>query len=122
MYAGPLRPLFKLVPRPRTRRKLLGDVIGERGVAASFPHGHGVGLDSPGLSHLSARINGGRISDECVDEAADLPLEAGMVRQSAGHGLCAEGNASLHMEQSYIVETDGNRPLVEQDRTQPVVP
>ena len=98
----------------------MGDVLGKRGVAASFPHGHGIGLEVRDYPILVPN-NGGRIADECVDEAADLSLEAGMVLNLEAM-IFAPGRASLHMEQSFVIEADGNRPLVEQDRTQPVVP
>ena len=100
--------------------KAMGDVLGGRGVAASFPHGHGVGLEVRDYPIL-VPDKGGRIADECVDEAADLPLEAGMVLNLEAM-IFAPGRASLHMEQSFVVKADGNRPLVEQDREQPVVP
>ena len=89
-------------------------------MAASFPHGHGIGLEVRDYPIL-VPDKGGRIADECVDEAADLPLEAGMVLNLEAM-IFAPGRASLHMEQSFVVEADGNRPLVEQDRAQPVVP
>ena len=100
--------------------KAMGDALGEHGVAASFPHGHGIGLEVRDYPIL-VPDNGGRIADECVDEAADLPLEAGMVLNLEAM-IFAPGRASLHMEQSFVVEANGNRPLVEQDRAQPVVP
>ena len=100
--------------------KAMGDILGERGVAASFPHGHGIGLEVRDYPIL-VPDKGGRIADECVDEAADLPLEAGMVLNLEAM-IFAPGRASLHMEQSFVVEADGNRPLVEQNRAQPVVP
>ena len=98
----------------------MGDVLGGRGVEASFPHGHGIGLEVRDYPIL-VPDKGGRIADECVDEAADLPLEAGMVLNLEAM-IFAPGRASLHMEQSFVVEADGNRPLVEQDRAQPVMP
>lgn len=98
----------------------MGDVLGGRGVAASFPHGHGIGLEVRDYPIL-VPDKGGRIADECVDEAADLPLEAGMVLNLEAM-IFAPGRASLHMEQSFVVEAAGNRPLVEQDRAQPIVP
>lgn len=98
----------------------MGDILGEHGVAASFPHGHGIGLEVRDYPIL-VPDNGGRIADECVDESADLPLEAGMVLNLEAM-IFAPGRASLHIEQSFVVEADGNRPLVEQDRAQPVVP
>ena len=118
MQAG--QAALRVGARASDAPQAMRDVLGERGVAASFPHGHGIGLEVRDYPIL-VPDKGGLIADECVDEAADLLLEAGMVLNLEAM-VFAPGRASLHMEQSFVVEADGNRPLVEQDRAQPVVP
>ena len=100
--------------------RAMWEVLGGYGIAASFPHGHGVGMEVRDYPILVAD-NGRRIGDDCVDEASDLPLEAGMVLNLEAM-VFAPGRASVHIEQSFVVEERGNRSLVEQDRAEPVVP
>jgi Xaa-Pro aminopeptidase len=92
----------------------------DRGITASFPHGHGVGLEVRDYPILVAD-NGLRIRDDCVDVASDLPLEADMVLNLEAMVSLAD-IASLHIEKSFVVTPDGSRPLVPQDRSQPVQP
>src|SRR5262249_51610780 len=47
------------------------------GISASFPHGHGIGLEVRDYPILVAD-NGLRIRDHCMDEPSDIPLESGM--------------------------------------------
>jgi Xaa-Pro dipeptidase len=90
------------------------------GVDASFPHGHGLGLELRDYPILVAD-NGLRIQDGCVDVPSDLPLEPGMVLNLEA-GLFAPTVGSLQIEMSYLVTTRGSEPLVSQDRNSPVQP
>ena len=92
----------------------------ERGIAVSFPHGHGVGLEVRDYPILVADT-GLRIRDDCVDEPADLPLEENMVLNMEAM-VFALGEASVHIEQSFVVGAAGAEPLVEQDRSSPFIP
>ena len=92
----------------------------ERGIAVSFPHGHGVGLEVRDYPILVADT-GLRIRDDCVDELADLPLEEKMVLNMEAM-VFALGEASVHIEQSFVVGSEGAEPLVEQDRSGPFIP
>lgn len=92
----------------------------ERGIAVSFPHGHGVGLEVRDYPILIADT-GLRIRDDCVDEPADLPLEENMVLNMEAM-VFALGEASVHIEQSFVVGAAGAEPLVEQDRSSPFIP
>ena len=91
----------------------------DRGITASFPHGHGVGLEVRDYPILVAD-NGLRIKDDCVDLSSDLTLEADMVLNMEAP-LFMPGVGSLHIEQSYVVTSQGNRPLTAQQRRRPVV-
>ena len=94
--------------------------LNDHGITASFPHGHGVGLEVRDYPIL-VPDNGLRISDSCVDLPSDLTLEADMVLNLEAP-LFMPGAGSLHIEQSFVLTPEGNRPLVAQDRTQPVQP
>ncbi len=94
--------------------------LNDHGITASFPHGHGLGLEVRDYPILVAD-NGLRISDDCVDTPSDLPLEADMVLNLEA-AIFMPGAGSLHIERSFVVTPDGNRPLVPQDRSQPVQP
>ena len=91
----------------------------DRGITASFPHGHGVGLEVRDYPIL-VPDNGLRIKDDCVDLPSDLTLEADMVLNLEAP-LFMPGVGSLHIEQSYVVTPQGSRPLVDQHRQRPVV-
>ncbi len=95
------------------------DALHDRGITASFPHGHGVGLEVRDYPVL-VPDNGLRINDDCVDLPSDLTLEADMVLNLEAP-LFMPGVGSLHIEQSYVVTPQGSRPLVDQERRRPVV-
>ena len=90
------------------------------GFTASYPHGHGLGLEVRDYPILTPD-NGGRIRDECLDVPSDLPLEAGMVL-SLEAGLFASGAGSLQVERTLLVTEGGSEPLTPQDRAEPVRP
>ena len=95
------------------------DALAERGIVASFPHGHGLGVavrDYPILMPDS----GGVIRDDCVEVPADLPLEPNMVVNLEAP-VFVPGSHSVHCERSFVVTEDDARPLVPQERTEPVV-
>ena len=96
------------------------DVLRSNGIEVSFPHGHGLGVELRDYPILVAD-NGLRITDDCVDVPSDLPLEEGMVINLEA-GVFMPGIASLHIEQSFVVTSDGSRLLVPQDRSRPFIP
>ena len=110
--------------RPGTRsstvRGAMWDVLRSNGIEVSFPHGHGLGVEIRDYPILVAD-NGLRITDDCVDVPSDLPLEEGMVINLEA-GVFMPGIASLHIEQSFVVTSDGSRLLVPQDRSRPFIP
>jgi Xaa-Pro aminopeptidase len=87
-------------------------------VTGSNAHGHGLGLEVRDYP-IVVRDTGLRICDDCVDVAADLPLEAGMVI-NLELPLYLFGVGSLHMEQTFLVTADGCRRLDSSEETQPV--
>ncbi len=93
-------------------------VLTEHGVADSFPHGHGLGLEVRDYPIL-VPDNGLRMRDECLDVPSDLPLEPDMVL-SLEAGVFAPGVGSLQIETSFLVTSGGSQLLVPQDRSQPV--
>jgi Xaa-Pro dipeptidase len=93
--------------------------LAERGIVVSFPHGHGVGVEVRDYPILMPD-SGARIRDDCVDLAADLPLEEGMVVNLEAPVFFG-GESSVHCEQTFVITADGCRALVPQDRTVPVV-
>jgi Xaa-Pro dipeptidase len=91
----------------------------DHGITASYPHGHGFGLqvrDYP----IVAPDNGSRIRDDCVDVQSDLTLEARMV-VNLEVPVFARGSHSIHNEQSFVITADGSRPLTQQPRHAPYV-
>lgn len=94
--------------------------LNAHGVTASFPHGHGLGLEVRDYPIIVAD-NGQRIRDDCIDVASDLTLEADMVLNLEAM-ISIPGVGSLHIEQSFVVTPDGNRPLVPQYRERPILP
>ena len=94
-------------------------VLAERGISESFPHGHGLGLELRDYPLLMP-VNGGVIRDDCVELSADLSLEQGMVVNLEAPVL-TPGVRSVHCEQTFVITADGCRPLVPQDRQHPVM-
>ena len=95
------------------------ETLHDRGITASFPHGHGVGLEVRDYP-IIVPDNGLRVKDDCVDLPSDLILEEDMVLNLEAP-LFMPGVGSLHIEESYVVTAQGSRPLIEQSRRQPVV-
>ena len=87
------------------------------GITASFPHGHGLGLEIRDYPILVPK-NGLRIRDDCLDVSSDLPIEEGMVNNLEACVFMPTVGA-IHMERSYIVTAKGSHPLIEQDRSEP---
>ncbi|MCC7447911.1 MAG: aminopeptidase P family protein [Anaerolineae bacterium] len=101
-------------------RNAMWETLNAHGITASFPHGHGLGMEVRDYPILVAD-NGLRIRDDCIDLPSDLPLEANMVvNLEAAIRMPTVG--SLHMERSFVVTAHGQRPLVPQDRSRPVIP
>jgi Xaa-Pro dipeptidase len=108
--------------KPGVRASIVRDAmwktLNERGITASFPHGHGLGLEVRDYPIVVAD-NGLRIQDECVSVASDLSLESDMVINLES-AIFAPGTGSVHIEKSFLVTPDGNSPLIVQDRSSPV--
>lgn len=94
--------------------------LGEQGYTASYPHGHGLGLEVRDYPVLSPDT-GLRVADGCVDEPADLPVEEGMVLNLEAM-FFMPGVGSLHIERSFVVEAARTRSLIPQGRREPLVP
>jgi len=97
----------------------MAEALKEHGVTASFPHGHGLGLE-PRDYPIMVPDNGLRIRDDCVNVASDLPMEEGMVNNlEASVFLPLVGSVAI--EQSFIVEAAGARALIPQNRNEPYI-
>ncbi len=104
--------------RPGVRSSVVQEAMqstmAARGVTATFPHGHGLGLEIRDYPIL-VPDNGLSISDDCVDEPSNLPLEENMVI-NLEVTVMAPGIGAVEIEQTFVVTADGSRPLVEQER------
>jgi Xaa-Pro dipeptidase len=104
--------------RPGVRASVVHEAMkstmAERGITATFPHGHGLGLEIRDYPIL-VPDNGLRIRDDCVDEPSDLPLEENMVI-NLEVTVMAPGIGAVEIEQTFVVTANGSRPLIEQDR------
>jgi Xaa-Pro aminopeptidase len=99
-------------------RDAMWHTLNDNGITASFPHGHGLGLEIRDYPILVAD-NGLRIRDDCVDVPSDLPLEVDMVfNLEAAIFMPAVG--ALHIERTFRVTPQGCAPLAPQDRSAPV--
>ena len=94
--------------------------LSARGTTASFPHGHGLGLEVRDYPIIVSN-NGLRIQDDCVDISSDLPMEVNMVINLEA-SIYSPGAYSVHREQSFLVTTKGSQPLVTQERDFPFYP
>ena len=112
--AGLLRPGV----RGSAVQAAMQEALAEHGIVASFPHGHGVGLDVRDYPIL-VPDNGRVIRDDCVEVPSDLPLEPNMVVNLEAP-VFVPGAHSVHCERTFVVTEDGARPLVRQDRAEPV--
>jgi Xaa-Pro dipeptidase len=110
--------------RPGTKSSQVAEFIQkfceERGIAMIFPHGHGVGL-VPRDYPILVPDTGLHIQDECIEIPSDLPLEEGMVL-NLETPLFMPPEASLHVEQTFLVTASGTEPLTSQDRELPISP
>ena len=91
--------------------------VDARGIKAPHPHGHGIGLEVRDYP-IIVPDNGLRLRDECIDVPSDLPLEEGMVVNLEVNIFMA-GLGSLHVERTFVVEAQGSRPIVPQERKTP---
>jgi Xaa-Pro aminopeptidase len=96
------------------------DTLKEQGITATYPHGHGLGLEIRDFPILAPN-NNLRISDGCVDVPSDLPMEEGMIN-NLEIPLYLSGVASLHVEKSFLITAAGSRELIPQNRSTPRMP
>lgn len=101
-------------------REAMWQAINEKGFTASYPHGHGMGLEVRDYPTI-VPDNGLRIADDCVNVPSDIPFEENMVFNLEA-SMFLPGTASLQVERSFVATDDGCRPLVPQDRSQPYFP
>ena len=101
-------------------RAAMWKTLTAHGFTASYPHGHGLGLEVRDYPIL-VDDNGLRIRDDCVDVPSDVPLEAGMVLNMES-AIFVPAIGAVHIEKSYLVTAAGSVPLVEQDRSGPFIP
>lgn len=86
----------------------------------SYPHGHSFGLDVRDYP-IIAPDSGLHLRDDCIDIPSDLTLEQDMVINLEAP-IFMPGVGSVHLEQSFVLTANGCRPLVKQERSQPVIP
>ena len=101
-------------------RDAMFHALSAHGVTASFPHGHGLGLEVRDYPILVSN-NGLRIQDDCVDISSDIIIEVDMVINLEASISCP-GAYSLHREQSFLVTPKGSESLVSQERESPFRP
>lgn len=101
-------------------QNVMSNYLNQRGITASFPHGHGLGLELRDYPIIVAN-NELWIRDDFMNISSDLPLEAGMVVNLEA-AMFMPGVASVHIETSLLVTTTGNGPLVPQDRSRQAQP
>jgi Xaa-Pro dipeptidase len=93
------------------------EALREHGITASFPHGHGIGMEIRDYP-IIVPDNGLRIQDDCVNIASDLPMEEGMVNNLEACVFLPMVGA-VTIEESLVVGPNGVQKLVPQDRRFP---
>ena len=101
-------------------RGAMWNVLQDRGLTASFPHGHGVGLEVRDYPIIVDR-NNMKIADECVAVGSDLALEENMV-VNLESAMFLPGVGSVHRERSLLITDNGCRELIPHDRSKPFIP
>lgn len=84
-------------------------VIDGSDIRVAAPHGHGLGLEVRDYPVIVAD-NGLRLRDDCLNIPADLPFEVDMVVNLEASSFIA-GEASLHIEESFLITGGGAEPL-----------
>jgi Xaa-Pro dipeptidase len=79
--------------------------------------GHGIGVEARDYPIITD-VGGLRVRDDCVDVSADFELEAGMVLNLEAASFVA-GLGATQVEVTVLVEENGARLLISQDRTRP---
>jgi len=95
----------------------MASTLREMGITNCFPHGHGMGLEIRDYPIL-VPANGLKIKDESIAIESDMLLEAGMVINLEAP-LFMPAVGALQVEMSFVVTSDGNRRLADQDRSHP---
>ena len=73
------------------------------------PQGHGIGMEIREDPIIGGSL-GGRLRDECIDEPADLELEAGMLINLEA-SLFAIRHSSVHTEETFALGKHGSRRI-----------
>jgi Xaa-Pro dipeptidase len=95
------------------------EALKEHHITASFPHGHGLGMEIRDYPIIVPN-NGLRLQDDCVNVSSDLPMEEGMVNNlEACVFLPMIGSVAI--EESFLVTAGGAQPLSAQDRRAPFI-
>jgi Xaa-Pro dipeptidase len=100
-------------------QKTMSVALEAGGVAGSFPHGHGMGMELRDYPIL-VPSNGLEIRDDCIAVDSDLPLEEGMVI-NLETPLFLPTAGALQIEKTFVVTADGCCELSPQDRTRPYI-
>lgn len=112
------------VMRPGARsssvQHAMWNTLSQHGITASFPHGHGLGVEIRDYPIIVAD-NGLYIADDCVNLPSDLLLEEDMVVNLEA-SIFMPGAGSLHIEKTFVVTQTSNRPLTAQNRATPFYP
>jgi Xaa-Pro dipeptidase len=95
----------------------MATTLRDAGIRDCFPHGHGMGLEIRDYPIL-VPPNGLKIKDQSIAIDSDMPLEAGMVINLEAP-LFMPAVGALQVEMSFVVTSDGNRPLADQERSHP---
>jgi len=98
----------------------MAQILDQKNVQASLPHGHGLGLEIRDYPIIVPK-NGLYICDGCIGISSDLPLETNMVVNLEVSIFRLETGA-LHIEKSFLVTATGCQPLIPQDRVLPRSP
>jgi Xaa-Pro aminopeptidase len=95
------------------------EALKESGITASFPHGHGIGMEIRDYP-IIVPDNGLRIQDDCLNVASDLPMEEGMVNNLE---VCVflPMIGAVALEESLVVGANGARRLIPHNRRAPFV-
>jgi len=85
----------------------------------AYPQGHGLGLELRDLP-IIVRSRNAILRDECIDLEADLPLQPDMVVNLEA-GVHRPGRGAVQLERTFVITKHGARPLLDQNRSSPLL-